>query len=491
MSNGLTCVHNFRKNFHPITFFFALCFLVYASSFVRCGFIADDIADFNNDKELFYIAQQRWGLALFRTLVGASALHWATGITACIFISLSIWIQCKVLNIYRFSEQVLYGSCYIAVPQFSYVLLFSMLSDAVACGIFSASLAVWFLVKENQKCYDSLLAILFITFSISCYQSIGLYYLVLVTTWYISKILRKENASFKRYIYIVSLSLPALILYFCVNKIFISLSAPPAEYIDFTLQYREACINGLNFASYSPILKFFYIAHCTKDIILNLINFNSFSWFYNLSIIPCFYTIIGLLRYKENNLFIRILHATLVVCILIGAYAIIYLYGNKNYGGQCLLALPVSCAGLWLLATRMGLFSRNKVVLYVVVFFACLRTMYYNNNFNDKIRNLYEKNIIQAYLIINEAERVAAKNNINLHESGVAVAAKRYTILNYLHNHPSLGVLIPAGEKEYKNHGTVFKQMPAWPHEGSVRVNKGQIIVNAPNFSFLELPDGY
>ena len=489
MPNRLTSSLPIHKDFHSIAFFFALCGLVYASSFIRYGYIADEMADVNNDQFLFYIAQQRWGLALFREFVGASSVHWAAGITACLFTSLSIWLQCKVLNIPRISEQILYGACYIAVPQLAHVLLFSNQSDAITCGILSATFAVWLMVQEKQKWHTLLLAIIFISFSISCYQSIVIYYLVLATTWYISTILHKKGMSLKRFMYIVFLSLPALILYSGITKLFILISSTPTEYLDIIQSYRKACINGMNFADLSPTLKFFYIAHSTKEIALNLISFNSFNWFYNLSIIPCFYIIFCLLRIRENTFIIRILQAALVICILIGAYSIIYLYGNSCYSEHCLLALPVSCAGLWLLATQMGLFSKNKIALYVIVSCACLRTMYYNANFNHKISRLYERNIIQAYLIINEAERVAAENNIDIHELGIAVAAKRYSILNYLKTHPSLSLLIPAGSEEYKNHGSAFKQMPAWPREGSVRVNKGQIIVNAPDFTFIEFTE--
>ena len=186
-----------QKNIILLFGIFLLNFIVYGVDCFQHALCGDEIKELMEVVPDIYIAQRRWGVALWRECFGYGYLPFLSVVIFCAANSLTALIHTKLFNLSSDTGRLVYSAAYCLCPVLHHILTFSQLTDAFSISMLSGSLAVLF-VTASKSYRQYTLSIIFAIFSLSIYQ-INLFYIPsLWLAWYASTVFQSQSRSFIR-----------------------------------------------------------------------------------------------------------------------------------------------------------------------------------------------------------------------------------------------------------------------------------------------------
>jgi len=162
--------------------FFLLYLYINGAIVLRLDMSGDEILDFGGSDmaRQVYMANGRWGIALWGKLVGAGYIPLVGGVTAGLILSVAYIMQCRLLYLHALREKVLYGVISLACFQFSFMQIYSMQVEGCALGILLATLSCMALIEcRSMRSWKFVWCVFLLFCSLSFYQTCGVYFVVL------------------------------------------------------------------------------------------------------------------------------------------------------------------------------------------------------------------------------------------------------------------------------------------------------------------------
>lgn len=482
-----------RNNLILVSIYFIAFVIIYGSSLVKNGYHFDEIADFTNNMMIQYIAQQRWGLSLFRYLAGASATPWASGVFCGICFSIAMLLQTKILNITNSWLQLAYGIAYLAVPQTSTFFIFSIQIDAIASAILLISAIIYcFTNSPSSKWIKYSIAVIILAYALACYQTLVIYYAILCTGWLISELLKKrdDKTTYQTYLWVISIIIPALILYFLISKALLITFDIPEEYLSFIKNYRKDTIPVYSMEDITPIKIIIYAAQCFKLAILSFCNLSRSQIMYTACIIPV--TLLIICTCISKNKFLnKLIIVTISIIIYITPHAQTLLFMKATISHPGMLSVPLSCAILCTLTVQhTTVLKSNKFGIFstVLLLLSCVNTMYLNNGLTNRIKLQYEAENARMNCLLQAAYRTAAEAGINMNSNRIILFSNYPVYYDYLKFHPQWGMFYVADIEEFCEYEKELANMNAWPAVNSVKAVNNRILIKLMD-SHYQLPN--
>lgn len=172
-----TLISDKYRNYFTFAWIFLLYLVAYGPMIFRYGYCIEEINEgiFSSIK-LYFITNSRWGVGLWRSLMGIGGMPITAGLVAGAFIAAAILLQIRTFKLRGISEFIYAGVYLAAYTHWLGYIRFSTQSDCVALAMCATSLAVYMLRNNKlHKITTYIYTPLLLTFSISIYQSIVTY----------------------------------------------------------------------------------------------------------------------------------------------------------------------------------------------------------------------------------------------------------------------------------------------------------------------------
>lgn len=466
-----------------IACYFCVYVLIYGASLFKNGYHQDEIADFSNNMILQYIAQQRWGLSIFRLFAGASSVPWAAGVCFGFCLSLALFLQTEIIGIYKTWQKILYGLIYLAVPQTSTVLIFSLQSDAMGFSILLITGIVYTLTKSPKaNWYIMAAAIIVLTFATACYQTTLVYYTTLCTVWLLSCLLRRDefnNTIWPQYFKMLFIIIPAIIIYFLICHTLISTLDIPEDYISFIKKYRQISVPFLEVLKTSIETQLIYIMHCIKISLLSMFDISRMQFMYMSCIIPALILTIKVTR-LQNKLIGILICSGIPIFIMFAPFVQTILFNYAHLSHVGMITTPLSCASLWALLclhANQPNIDRIKPLTFGLVIIFCFNTMYLTNKQNIMNELQYDAWNSRMNILLSDAYKKAAESNINPEDNRILLFYKKPILFDYLKYHPQWKMFYAADTEEFQQYEKELESMTTWPAPNSIITVDNKILI--------------
>lgn len=474
--------------------YFALYMLVYMPVCVRQGLHWDEVFDVAGAANGTYVAAGRWGLALYRYLFGMGYIPWMSGVVAGLFIAAALVLQTRLFAIRTRFGAALYGFLYIGCVQWVNQLQYSHQSDAIGLSLLCVTASAYLFSERagRSRCLASVLLI----YACSVYQTSMLYLLVLL---FVKMLVGDGKISFyardfcSKLIWIIF----AGCAYLVSQKISLMLPVLTETDLNYMRHVQHSMSKWTEIAAAPSLEERFTLLVLYAECYLKVVFKNALGlayegqWVYATTIIPLCY-MLWRWGWRERSwqkvlllLFIWLLPFAMILVVM------------TDQGPRVSLAEPLSCASMWMLWARQGVFSER--VKPFVLFFALIVVLkggYRVAVIAEDEKNLYASRI-QNVLQLN-ARLLAAADAGNREVSEFIyfgqvpnVAPDVYRQRRAHRYDTSILLLLPDGRfpgemtvplrkancAEVRAFGALVESMPQWPAPGCVATCGDTVLV--------------
>ena len=492
-----------RYNLLLIIVLFLLYMIVYLPMCARHG-VAVEETQFTHNHLPVQLCNGRWGIYLFRTLTHSGEfLPYGAGILAGIFISLALWVQIKLFNINQFSRQIIYALFYFSCTQWAYQLRYSNQSHAIALGILCISMAAYIQVNYSNNIWKMLISSLLICFTISTYQTLTLYYGVLIVAAFLNNYIHfNKQAKFRQLLYIFISAAFAFILYSIIGKLLICLLQPPAAMLMHVKEYQDSMSALPDFLNATLVEKIRILAHFgiktpIKDVIGSVYRGQ---WIFSTAILPFMFLLCHIIFKQEKIKFIYILIPFII--LLLPFWGDVLLICEAPMRAQ--IAEPISLASLWAIALPFMKYDKKWVQSFIFTF-GCVIFIYSTCRVSTISRDehwAWERSKEEVLAMYSRAQQVGLQagysdcpiyilGNISISTDHLfdledigfcpdsaypnVIKFKEWT--EYYLYYLRLPRLKHGNKEDTERHREAYENMPSWPSDGSIKAHKGEVII--------------
>lgn len=471
-------------------FLFLIFLLVHLFVFMpmlaRYGYRWDETLDFTGAATDTYVANGRWMQAILRIILGEGVHPWTSPFLACVVLSATSVMQCKIFRWGSFYHSMAYGIAAVILYQYAFVMQYAHQSDTIAIGMLLSTLAVQYLIEKGFS-WKTLAGILFICLAISIYQSLGLYVVALLLVWGILECFRGEG----RMVYSVAIkSIGAVIIALALWKIgkecslmFISEETRECyEHAQAIMSNNSDILKApLGYACHYMLLA---IKHC-------VIPEFKMEWLYGLTALPVLLIIIATFR-LQNAIILKLAIIVGVLALWILPFTMILALGNEwPCKPHTRIAEPIAFAALWSIAGVMYAnclksCKRCKNIALIVMLLLLVRASGSVADIAATERALFESRVYNIKQMIREADAFIEKNKLPVkHDKYVffnATTKHEYGSVDFTSSYPAWDRIRTAKKSDYEKHKEAVDEMPCWPNAGSIREDKGEVIIKGNDF---------
>ncbi len=379
-------MHLTRKSIVPLAIFLLIYLCINGYAFLRLGLHQDEILDFYGQANDTYIAGGRWATALYRSIFGLGVNAWSAPLMTGIWLTLALGVQLRLFHWQKSSEQLLYVLFYALSNQLAYILVYSVLSDALALGTLCATLSVYCIFKlKAPALLRGILATALLCFSLGTYQANALYFGVLILGYLLAEHLKGLSILRPRILLsIAAISIFSVALWFLVRNVTLGMASQEA--LDYTIDYQKGMSQWGIFLNLDWKARFLFVAYYIRITILEACGFiHPGQWLNILSPIALILLAIKILKTKRAWLGLALIVA---ICLL--PYALTLALGTIQ-DPRAHVASGLSIAILTTFAWTQLSSTTQRKLLYVVsaiLAFAFVKNLYWNSE-KTKLENRY------------------------------------------------------------------------------------------------------
>lgn len=174
---------------------FVLFIILYGADMFHFSLVGDELRESMEDVPDIYIAQRRWGTAVWKTLFGYGYLPYLNVIVFSAIQTITVLFQLEIYGFRMLFAKVVYGMVYCACPVWHSLIGISHLTDVFALSMLCSTLVVYALSREGGV-RSMLLATMMMMAAMSIYQTSVFYVATLWMAWYVSSCVRGKAVSF-------------------------------------------------------------------------------------------------------------------------------------------------------------------------------------------------------------------------------------------------------------------------------------------------------
>ncbi len=339
-------------------FFFAIYIFIYGMMVFRFGLHQDEVLDIDGGATSTYVAAGRWGMALYRFLMGKGMAPWADGVTAGVFLCVALVLQTRLFEL-KGGVQFFYGIFALGTIQFSYVLVYSFQSAPVALGLLCATASARLLKSGDTgwRGYAAVVGIL--VYAVACYQVCAIYFLVLLAGLYF-----RGQFAVRRVMQAVICLAGACCIWYVVRAV--SMIWVSDEVKQYVLDYQKGMTQWHTLPGKGVEVWVLFVLHYLKIMHLHALGCQyAGQWVYASAMFPLIFLVVKEFRTGRRRIEL-LLRVGLLYFIWVAPFTMTLLMGTVQ-GARTNLAEPLSCAFLWgtfLAETRV---SPLRMVLIVIL----------------------------------------------------------------------------------------------------------------------------
>ena len=489
---------------------FVLNFIVYGVDCFQHALCGDEIKELMEDVPDIYIAQRRWGIALWKECFGYGYLPFLSVIIFCAANSLTALIHTKLFGLSNNTSRFIYSVAYSVCPVLFRILTFSELSDVFSISMLSGSLSVLFITSSTSwKQYA--IAIVFAIFSLSIYQINVFYIPTLWLAWYANSAFLSRPCSFIREsVRFCSAFIISIAIYGTIATILRNSGAAAPDVIQMIDEYQGYFSGSWKhvFEQNSPLLILQVLVHYTIQSLPYATGVSSLaggsSTYTHIFLIAvsccCVWVLIqSWFKFSYKKAILLNLLTIGVFYMPFSAYA---LSAGKMYEFRMYLPCCISSAFIITLASSFA--SGNKVTSKLIPIFLCLFCIKAAYTHTEARRNSawnFERTKLQFLEIKHHCKNIALQNgltNYTIHLASHKWPIKSISLYNALQvaEAPFLtGVVQPFAIKHFAAYfgcgnmvrmelddapeeaKHILQNKPVWPNPESVFIYNGDIIV--------------
>lgn len=460
---------------------------VFMPMFFRMGYHWDETLDFSGEATATYVGAGRWMLALLRMILGEGVHPWTASIVACMLLSLACVWQCRIFRWGSAFMDVVYSSLTAIMCQYAFVLQYSHQSDATAIGMLLITCALYIVDKHGWRMSCTAAATCIGT-ALAIYQSLAFYFISLLSILLILKCINNQTQSIVSTIARASGCTIIGAAIWLIGKE-ISLHFIDAEVVAFCTSVQGSMSNTAALLS-APVD---YILHYTKCAFIHAFSQEfSMEALYSGSIIA-----VICITYKafaiKTPIFAKLFMAICALGLWLSPYLLIVALGNDwMCWPRTRIAEPVSFAGLWTIvlygaSLKGGAMSAStKKWMYLLLFILLVRA---SACVSDKAKNeraYFETRLFRLKAMEQEAVNLANKAGYNpgTYRCILFIPDAPYEDagMDFNSPYPALRNIPSATRLDYMKHKEALQSMPIWPQQGSVKLDKGEVIIRGEVF---------
>ncbi len=465
--------------------FFALFCVCYAYQFLGLGLDLDEVMDFYGASLDTYTAQDRWGHAAYRLLLGEGTAIWAAGIATAVYLAVAYALQLRLLQVEARVEKLIYLGFYLACPQFASMLGFLQHVDAIALSLLLSTTAIYLFYQQGRKLWlRALLGVLMLSIAAGCYQTSLFYALVLVFACELKTFYQQQQQARFPWARLSKLALifcAAVALWYALRMITYPLASEQAR--EYAANYHSSRSQLGIFPSLSLQAKCLYLAHYAKLTVIEALgSLSPTRWLYMTSILPLGYLLFSSLCKLRGMA--RLGAPLMLALIWVLPFMLIFVLGTEQ-PERTFLAEPLSLSVLWILAWRQApqLKMRPLVQRAMLLFlaFALIKTLYHAAA-QERKRNHNYSLLVQDFQQM-ERLRVASSfaEEKNLHVMLLPIYEEEFDSLilmpPYMHLQRLDYFSTPSDLTVRKSYVDKLKGRPYWPDIKSVIRESDTLII--------------
>lgn len=497
--------------------YFSLFLLCYGLLIFRFGRGVEEVGYLpcTNTYYVFY-ACGRWVYGLYRLFFGfGSASPFAAGIVTGIYVSVTLILQTKMLNIERPSLKLLFGVISICCMWWTSHLVYSVQSDATALIILLSTIAAKLAFEGKRKPWWTLMLLYL---SICGFQTAFIYFWAMYILLYLSKRDRKfTKAEVKRASIALLMTFLAIILYFITRVLIVKSGLIPQPIIDFCIRYNEQQTQWPNI--FRIISGDMTDANVTLQRVVsavmvtparNILGFAHWGqWVYTTALIPAVCLTVTL--WKKAGTTGNKCAALLPLGLIYLPYTASVILMSPGLS-RLFMAEPLVAAGLWCLFLRqVHLNLKGKYILYILMALVTLKGIYYGALYASDEKYYYDSKLRELTLMYIRGQQESirhgaddcaillcgspncdskssgwakflAPQHVSMKDQGLypKSAIPDFATAKYA-SYARLPNLRDALPEEVVKYGDALRNMPIWPQNGSVTYEQGVILIKIGN----------
>ena len=483
--------------------YMAVYLCIYGMTLFRFGMDWDEVNCFGLPANVEYLLNGRWGLYGYRVLMGGGTLPLMGGLVGGFFMAAALVVQTRLFGLRRFWQQMVYGAMYMACLQWVFQLRYSVQSDGVALGFLLLSAGALLLTKPGLR--NACAAAACVTVALSFYQSLGLYWVVLLAGYLAVHVLRQGRLpEFRWWLRAGVVSLIGIALYFAIASVVVSLTEAPEEFKDdMARSVTNRYPHWIRQAQGTKALVVAFL-HYAITVPADLFFKGNIQYHNHWVCYTAFIPVAGVIAYAWRKLgwLMACTASALALALPFLPYETLRYFPTRVY-----VAEPLALASAWglLLAVWPERLGRNwRCAVLLLAGFAVLKGMYraalmardeayYFQQGLEELQNMHERGrqVALAHglkdcpiVLFGSAERpdgdlYSMEQNGRFPDSALPefnfFGATNYAKYLRYRN------LRQAEKHEEDRHTRALQEMPCWPADDSIRVDGGIVIIKLNN----------
>ena len=477
-----------KRNIYLALFVFLIYLVIYGSVSLRIGRNWDEVLDFDGQAYAVYAAGGRWFLAGFRYVTGSWEAPAVSAFIAGALIALLVTVQSCYAGFKRLWMKLAFAVLYLSCIQWGEMLQYSHMAEALAIGMWCASVAAWLCFKPGRK--YAVGAALLLAVAIGAYQSLALYFGV---AWLLLRLLklRREQGeySFKPWWRMASISAGGIALWYAMHRI--SLNFVPGETLDMVRIYQGSLTQwNEEFFSHDLKLQILCLLHYFRISLANALGVGKgIYWLFATALLP----LIGIVwqAWRSSTGWRRWEQCLVALLILWVPFSLTALLLSAQEFRSA-LAAPLSFSGLWMVWLAGAKLERRHIPVLCLLSTALIAAAACKLYWQARDEVSLHRNTISLIATMQERGKACAQaagfpdaQIIVLSEfddqSTPFLGAYSYVIssvsLDWYCTAYGIQGIRHGWEKELDAHRAAYDEMPPWPHDGSVRMDQGTVII--------------
>lgn len=472
---------------------------IYGYAMFRFGMDYDEVNCFGMGLNDEYLIIGRWGLYLYRYVMGGGTAPFVAGLIAAFYLSYALVLQTRMLELRKVWQQVLYGVMYLGCLQWMFQLRYAVQTDAVALSFLLMTFSA--LLLQEKGIAKLVLSCALLCFSLSIYQSNGLYWVALLMVFGIKSTIRDNKLpSFRWCIKAAGITIVAVLLYSLISKLVVQYANVPEEFKMKLLGTVDARTPYWIHQSENTFQILQAFGHYTitvpiKRFIMGNGQYHG-HWVCYTALLPITYLLYYVWRHCSWKL--SIVLTPFIISLPFIPYETLRSFPTRVYVAEPLVL--ASAWGLALTVYKPTEKSALKALLSCLCAFVFVKSMYrasimaadeayYFQTSAEEFQNMNERGRqvgIQAgyydcpIIILGSVEHPSGElytmEQNGKYENQASPCLLYWDVETYAEflRYPRL----KQGSKEdIERHAEAYAQMPSWPSDQSVRADKGEVII--------------
>ncbi|MCQ2370529.1 MAG: glucosyltransferase domain-containing protein [Akkermansia sp.] len=486
--------------------FFAVYMLVYASYLFSGVVHVEDLLEGKVGPE--YLSNGRFVIWILRRITGGFAVIYpAAGVVSGLFISAALLLQVKLLGLNRNFQRFAYGCIYVGCTQWMGVLFFQKMCDGAALGILLSTLAV--ILTLSGRRWQIVLAVLCCTLGVACYHTIVLVYATLMFAWFLFRAVDNlsERPDFRCLLHGLGVCAVSCTLYFAIAatiKFFL-----PHDVLAGTADYQQSIVGWQSMhgvPDYCRLMWDYGVVEPFRKMFSADGKIYTYGW-----VAVGALSVLSWRRLGWRKAAMIAAGGITLLCIpYLSGIMLLSPIGTES---RVLLAKPLAlacCVGLLLCHPVCSLAYFRRVLLVVVSFVVMQSTYRVSNTAKNEqygaataLAELRDMNArgqaagVQAGCLdcpillcgrlpgdYHQDSRIQQRRSsywISSCASPFLFAHPKrrvaeFTVQSYIRSERLPRLKVASREQEAE-HAQALREMPIWPADGSVRVDKGVVII--------------